>query len=105
MASYSVNERGVVRARELIQARQYVLRSEWKEVQPRAAEQNAFLKSHSWDEYASWHLGLTVGAARRDEGEVRVRLRRLSPRASDGINRLPLPCRGMAPQGDRAGGP
>ena len=69
MASYSVNERGVVRARELIQARQYVLRSEWNEVQPRAAEQNAFLESHSWDEYASWHLGLTVGAA--DETKAR----------------------------------
>ena len=69
MASYSVNERGVVRARELIQARQYVLRSEWNEVQPRAAEQNAFLESHSWDECASWHLGLTVGAS--DETKAR----------------------------------
>jgi hypothetical protein len=63
VASYSVNERGVARARELIQARQYVLRSEWNEAQPRAADQNTFLESHSWDEYASWHLGLTDGAA------------------------------------------
>jgi hypothetical protein len=63
VASYSVNERGVARARELIQARQYVLRSEWNEVQPRAAEQNSFLESHSWDEYSAWHLGLTDGAA------------------------------------------
>jgi hypothetical protein len=69
VASYSVNERGVARARELIEARQYVLRSEWNEVQPRAAEQNAFLESHSGDEYASWHLGLTVGAA--DETKAR----------------------------------
>jgi hypothetical protein len=69
VASYSVNERGVARARELIEARQYVLRSEWNEVQRRAAEQNAFLESHSGDEYASWHLGLTVGAA--DETKAR----------------------------------
>jgi hypothetical protein len=62
MASYTVNERGVARARQLIEARQYVLRSEWGRVQPRAADENHFLESHSWDEYAGWHLGLTEGA-------------------------------------------
>jgi hypothetical protein len=62
MASYRVNERAVQRARELIAGRQYVVRSEWGEVQPRAAEQDAFLAAHSWDEYAEWHLGLTEGA-------------------------------------------
>jgi hypothetical protein len=62
VAAYTVNERGVARARELIDARQYVLRSAWGDVQPRAAEENAFLASHSWDEYAAWHLGLTEGA-------------------------------------------
>jgi hypothetical protein len=40
-----------------------VLRSRWQDVQPRAREQNAFLKTHSWEEYAAWHLGLTEGAA------------------------------------------
>jgi hypothetical protein len=30
--------------------------------QPRAREQNSFLKTHSWEEYAAWHLGLTEGA-------------------------------------------
>lgn len=62
MASYTVNDAAVERARRLIRGRQYVLRSEWGEVQPRAAEQNAYLASHSWDEYAEWHLGLTEGA-------------------------------------------
>jgi hypothetical protein len=62
VASYSLNERGVARARQLIEARQYVLRSEWNQAQPRAAEEHAFLESHSWDEYAEWHLGLTDGA-------------------------------------------
>ena len=62
MASYSVNERAVAKARRLIDARQYVLRSEWGEVQPRADDENAFLESHSWDDYAEWHLGLTDGA-------------------------------------------
>ena len=58
MASYSVNERAIANARRLIDARQYVLDSEWGEVQPRADDENAFLKTHSWDEYAEWHLGL-----------------------------------------------
>ena len=62
MASYTVNERGVARARELIAARQYVLRSEWGDAQPRAEQENAFLASHSWDEYGAWHLALTEGA-------------------------------------------
>jgi hypothetical protein len=61
MPSYSVNERGVAHARRLINARQYVLNSNWGEVQPGAKQGNAFLASHSWDEYASWHLGLTDG--------------------------------------------
>jgi len=41
---------------------EHVLRSRWQDVQPRAREQNAFLKTHSWEEYAAWHLGLTDGA-------------------------------------------
>jgi hypothetical protein len=63
MASYTLNERAVAHAKRLIDARQYVLDSDWGEVQPRADAQNKFLKSHSWDEYAEWHLGLTDGAA------------------------------------------
>jgi hypothetical protein len=62
MASYSVNERAVARARGLIDARQYVLESDWGRVQPRAAEENAFLAAHTWEEYGDWHLGLTEGA-------------------------------------------
>jgi hypothetical protein len=69
MASYSVNARAVARAQRLIDARQYVLNSDWGDVQPRAADENAFLKSHSWDEYAEGHLGLTDGAA--DETKAR----------------------------------
>jgi hypothetical protein len=69
VASYSVNARAVTHARELIKGRQYVLDSDWGQSQPRAPAQNAFLKTHSWDEYADWHLGLTEGAA--DETKAR----------------------------------
>jgi len=65
MAEYSVNPAGVQRARELIDARQYVLRSEWNRVQPRAEDENRYLENHGWDEYAAWHLGLTEGASER----------------------------------------
>ncbi len=62
MASYSVNEAAVEHARRLIEARQYVLRSDWGDVQPRADDENRYLERHTWDEYAAWHLGLTDGA-------------------------------------------
>jgi hypothetical protein len=63
MANYSVNERAIARAKRLIEGRQYVLNSEWGDVQPNARDENAFLESHSWDEYGEWHLGLTEGAS------------------------------------------
>ena len=63
MPAYTVNKDAVTHAKRLIDARQYVLRSRWQDVQPRARDQNAFLKAHSWEEYAAWHLGLTEGAA------------------------------------------
>jgi hypothetical protein len=69
VASYTVNQQALERARSLIRSRQYVLQSDWGDVQPRAAEQNAFLANHTWDEYAAWHLGLTVGA--EDETKAR----------------------------------
>jgi hypothetical protein len=62
MASYLLNEAAVAKARGLIDARQYVLDSDWGEVQPRTDAQNSYLESHSWDSYAEWHLGLTEGA-------------------------------------------
>lgn len=69
MAAYALNEAGVARARALIEARQYVLDSDWGATQPDAAAQNAYLEKHSWDAYAAWHLGLTEGAA--DETKAR----------------------------------
>jgi hypothetical protein len=68
MASYTVNERAVAHARKLIDARQYVLDSDWGEVAPTAADENKFLKTHSWDEYTLWHLGLTDGASDETKG-------------------------------------
>ncbi len=69
MARYAVNERAVARAEQRIRSRQYVLDSDWGEVQPAAADENAYLEKHSWEEYGEWHLGLTAGAA--DETKAR----------------------------------
>jgi hypothetical protein len=69
MASYTLNPAAVTRAQRLIDARQYVLNSDWGQVQPDAEAQNTFLGSHSWEEYAEWHLGLTEGAT--DETKAR----------------------------------
>jgi hypothetical protein len=68
MATYTVNKRAVAHARKLIDARQYSLDSDWGESQPRAEDENRFLESHSWDEYADWHLGLTDDATDETKG-------------------------------------
>jgi hypothetical protein len=67
--TYSVNQRAVAHAKKLIDARQYVLDSDWGDAQPRADAENAYLERHSWEEYALWHLGLTDGA--NDETKAR----------------------------------
>jgi hypothetical protein len=69
MASYSLNSAAVAHALDLIDRRQYVLDSDWGDVQPDAAAQNRYLKNHSWTDYAAWHLGLTEGAT--DETKAR----------------------------------
>lgn len=70
MASYSVNDDAVAHARELIGKRQYVLDSDWGEVQPNADAENEFLERNGedWDAYGAWHLGLTEGASEETKG-------------------------------------
>jgi hypothetical protein len=69
MAKYTVNPDAVEFVRGLIDKKQYVLDSDWGQVQPSAAQQNDYLESHSWEQYARWHLGLTEGAT--DETKAR----------------------------------
>ena len=68
MASYTLNKAAVAHARRLIDARQYVLKSDWGERQPGSDDENRFLASHSWDDYAAWHLALTDGATDETKG-------------------------------------
>jgi hypothetical protein len=62
VSSYSVNSAGVEHARRLIDARQYVVRGQWRDAQPDADAENRYLEAHSWDEYGAWHLAVTDGA-------------------------------------------
>lgn len=68
MASYAVNPAGVDHARALIAARQYVLDSDWGDVQPDTAAETEYLERHGWDDYARWFLGLTEGTAEHTKG-------------------------------------
>ena len=79
MARYAVNDRAVERARRLIAARQYVLDSQWGDVQPDTEAENAYLASHSYEEYGEWFLGLTEGPA--DDTQARYAARPRSPHA------------------------
>ncbi|WP_426247494.1 hypothetical protein [Nocardioides sp. LHG3406-4] len=69
MARYTVNDAAVEATRKLIDAKQYVLDSDWGDAQPGADVQNAYLERHGWPDYAAWHLGLTEGA--NDETKAR----------------------------------
>jgi len=68
MARYTLNNAAFEHAERLIEGRQYVLDSDWGEVQPRAEDENTYLAKHSWDEYARWFLGLTDGATEETKG-------------------------------------
>jgi hypothetical protein len=69
MARYTLNERAVAHARRLIDARRYVLDSDWGDRQPSTDDENRYLGAHDWESYADWHLGLTEGAT--DETKAR----------------------------------
>lgn len=69
MPTYAVNARAVERAKELIDKRRYVLRSDWGESQPSTDDENRYLEKHSYEEYGEWHLGLTDGPG--DETKAR----------------------------------
>ncbi|HEY5457737.1 MAG TPA: hypothetical protein VIJ96_19910 [Acidothermaceae bacterium] len=61
MAKYLLNTAAVTHCRKLIDAHQYVVSSDWRDVQPAAEQQNDYLEAHSWPDFSLWHLGLTSG--------------------------------------------
>jgi hypothetical protein len=58
-----VNEAGVAKARDLIDANQYVLDSSWEDAAPSASEENADIDRHDWSQYGEWHLAIDTAAS------------------------------------------
>jgi hypothetical protein len=68
MAKYLLNKAAVTRCRQLIDAHQYVISSDWRAAQPSSQDENDYLEKHAWDDYAAWHLGLTADATDETKG-------------------------------------
>lgn len=71
MPSYRVNDAGVTKARELIDAGQYVLDSEWSDAQPDADAENAQLERHGYDGFGQWHLAIDTDAGEETKQRYR----------------------------------
>ena len=52
-------------AKELVDAGRFVHdeRDAWSEDQPTTEEENEFINTHGWTEYAKWHLGVDDSAS------------------------------------------
>ena len=83
MAKYTLNDAAVARCRQLIDARQYVLDSDWGDVQPSAERQNSYLAKPFLGRLRRLASRTHRGCDRSDQGAVRVRLRRLPPGAPE----------------------
>jgi hypothetical protein len=100
--AYTLSEEAVRHAKRLIDARRYVLRSRLAgRAAPRAGAERVPERSTPGRSTPPGISALPT-RGRGDEGALRVCLRRLPPSAPDGADRLQLPCRGVAAQGDRA---
>jgi len=55
-----LNRRAYDHAKQLVADGRVVLdeRDDWSEHQPTARDENAFIESHGYGEYAKWHLGI-----------------------------------------------
>ena len=63
MTTYHVHQAGVDKARELIDARQYVLESSWSDEQPSTSDENDDIDRHDIEQFGAWHLAVDEGAS------------------------------------------
>lgn len=63
MTTYDVNEAGVAKARELIDAGKFDTETDWSDAAPSSAEQNEVIDEHGYDAFGEWHLGLDTEAS------------------------------------------
>lgn len=62
MANYEVNDDAVAKARELIDANQYVLEGSWQDANPDADAENDQIERHGYDGFGRWHLAIDPDA-------------------------------------------
>jgi hypothetical protein len=68
-----LSNRSYAYAQDLIGEGRVVLddRDDWSEHQPSAADENAFIAQHGWDEYGRWHLGVDDDVAPERKGHYK----------------------------------
>ena len=68
MTTYRVNEDGVAKARDLIDAGKYDGATEWSDAAPSAEDENAEVEKHGYEGYAAWHLAIDPDASEETKG-------------------------------------
>jgi len=63
MSTYQVNKGAVQKIRDMIDAKQYVLDSQWSDAQPSTERENEYLEKHGWEAFGEWHLGIDTTAS------------------------------------------
>lgn len=63
MTTYRVNQAGVDKARQMIDANQYDIETPWSEAAPSSDDGNAQIERHGYEGYGEWHLGIDTEAS------------------------------------------
>jgi hypothetical protein len=55
-----LNQEGFRFAEQLIEQGHFVMdkNGAWRDARPSASQENAFIRTHGWSDYATWHLGI-----------------------------------------------
>ena len=71
MTTYRVNNDGVAKARELIDAGKYDDATEWSDAAPSADDENAAVDKHGYDGFGAWHLAIDPDASEETKGRYK----------------------------------
>lgn len=63
MTTYRINQAGVTKARQLIDAHHTDLHTGWGEAAPSAEEGNRQIERHGYEGYGEWHLAIDTEAS------------------------------------------
>ncbi len=71
MPEYKVNDAGVKKARQLIDAGKVDVDTPWSDAAPFADEENDEIERHGHDGYGEWHLAVDTDAGEDTKGRYR----------------------------------